>query len=241
MGGDRQDDANEYLDLPDDPEMAFAILHRRKYRALEEIWESDSGGGWYIERRYVDTLLAFDEVHNLGLLTAYCHPPNDDSEFSDFFQEFRRHVEIASQKIMMEEARRYKTGAQNIVVLDATARQAIHKLVNAIREKLNEITLPEHKRESLFGKLNAFAAELDRNRTRTEAFFAFAVETARVVREVNDELKPLQQTIDRILNLIDKATKWSEALPPWDERKKIEGPPKRIPGPQPDPDDEIPF
>jgi hypothetical protein len=31
---------NEYLDLPDDPEEAFAALHRQKYKELEAIWES---------------------------------------------------------------------------------------------------------------------------------------------------------------------------------------------------------
>ena len=46
-------------------------------------------------------------------------------------------------------------------MLDTAARQAIHALVNAIREKLNELTLPEAKRESLFNKLNQFAAEVD--------------------------------------------------------------------------------
>src|SRR5690349_8751414 len=164
---------NEYLDLPDDPEEAFAALHRRKYKELEDIWDSNQGGGWYNERRYVDTLIAFDEVHDLGILTTYGNPPNRDNEFSDFFQDFRRHTEITSQKIMMEAARRVKVGAQQIVVLDAAARQAIHALVGAIREKLNELTLPEKKRESLFNKLNSFAAEVDRNRTRPEAFYAF--------------------------------------------------------------------
>ena len=234
-------ESNEYLDLPDDPEMAFAVLQRKKYAELEAILASIEGGGWNAERRYVDTLIAFDEVHDLGILTAYRNPPNVDNEFGTFFQDFRRNAEIASQKIMMEAARRHKTGTQSIIVLDATARQTIHTLINAIREKLNELTLPERKRESLFAKLNGFAAEVDQNRTRTEAFNAFAVEMARTAREVNDELKPLQQTIDRIFDWIEKAKKWKDTLPLWEERKKIEGPLKRLPQPPEDFDDDIPF
>jgi hypothetical protein len=111
MGTEDRED-NEYLDLPDDPEVAFAVLHRRKYKELEALWDGNQGGGWYYERRYVDTLIAFDEVHDLGILIAYRNPPNSDSEFSDFFQEFRRSAEITSQKIMIEEARRLKAGAQ---------------------------------------------------------------------------------------------------------------------------------
>lgn len=241
MSDDDDYSKNEYLDLPDDPEEAFAALHRRKYTELENIWQSDSGGGWYNERRFVDTLVAFDEVHDLGILITYRNPPNSDKEFNDFFQDFRRHAEIASQKIMMEAARRVKVGAQQLVVLDAAARQAIHGLINAIREKLTELTLPENKRESLFNKLNSFAAEIDRNRTRPEAFYAFAVEVARTAREVNDELKPLQHTIDRVFDWLEKATKLWDSLPPWKERKKIEGPPKRPPQPTNDLDDDIPF
>jgi hypothetical protein len=234
---------NKYLDLPADPEEAFAVLQQREYTELEEMWANDRGGGGsYFERRYVDTLVAFDEVHDLGILTAFRNPPTRDKEFSDFWQDFRRHAEITSQKIMIEAARRVKVGAQQILVLDTAARQAIHVLINALREKLNELTLPEGKRESLFNKLNAFAAEVDRNRTRPEAFYSFAVETARVAREINDELKPLQNTIDRVLDWLDKAKKAWDALPPWSERKKIEGPPKRLPSPPVnDLDDDIPF
>jgi hypothetical protein len=233
---------NEYLDLPDDPEEGFAALQRRKYKELEELRETNRGGsGWHYERRYVDTLVAFDEVHDLEILTAYRNSPTSDKAFGDFFQDFRRHAEITSQKIMMEAARRVKVGAQQIVVLDATARQTIHALINAIREKLNELTLPEKKRESLFNKLNSFAAEVDRNRTRPEAFFAFAVEFARAGREVNAELNPLQQTIDRVFDWLERSKKLWDALPSWNERKKIEGPPKRLPQPLNDVDDDIPF
>ncbi len=140
-----EQEGNEYLDLPDDSEVAFAVLQDRKYKALESNWQDPDYSGWYHERRYVDTLIAFDEVHDLGILTAFRNPPNNDGEFSDFFGDFRRNAEIASQKIMMEAARRIKTGAQSIIVLDATARQTIHTLINAIREKLNELTLTERR------------------------------------------------------------------------------------------------
>ncbi|PYE99057.1 hypothetical protein BJ122_1406 [Rhodopseudomonas faecalis] len=236
------EDINEYLHLPDDPEEAFAVLQRRRYKDLVAIWNVNEGGsGFYYERRYVDGLVAFDEVHNLGILTTYRNPPRGDNDFSDFFQDFRRHVEVTSQKILIEAARRQKSNSQSIVVLDASAREAIHKLIQAIREKLNAIALTENQRDSLFNKLNAFAAEIDRNRTRTESFFAFAVELARTARSVNDEIKPLQQTIDRVFDWIEKAKKLKDALPPWNERRKIEGPAKRLPSPKGEVDDDIPF
>lgn len=240
------DDENEYLGLPDDAEEAFAALHKRKFKEIEVAWENNNNGGHYAERRYVDNLLAFDEVHDLGILTAFRTPPPGDHEFYEFFQDFRRHAEISSQKILIEAARRQKTGVLQIIVLDAAARQAIHALLEKVREKLNDLKLPEPKRESLFNKLNAFASEVDRNRTRTEAFFAFAVESAHTAKVVTDDLKPLQQTIDRIFDWVDKAKKLADALPPWRDRKQIEPPAKRIearPGSLSDTlnDDDIPF
>ena len=221
--------------------MGFAVLQERKLADLERLWESDEGSSWRQERRYVDTLIAFDEVHNLGILTAYRNPPREGNQFDQFFDSFCRHSEISSQKIKMEAARRVKTGAETIIVLDATARETIHALINAIREKLNELALSENKRESLFNKLNAFAAEIDRNRTRTEAFLSLAVDVARTARVVGEEIKPLQKTVDRVLDLIERADKWNDVLPPWRDRKRIEGPPKRLAPPQQDLDDDIPF
>ena len=153
-----EEDRNEYLDLPDDPEEAFAVLQRRKYKALEAIWNNNEGGGdWHHERRYVDNLIAFDEVHGLGILTTFRTPPSTDTQFSQFFQDFRRHAEIASQKILIEAARRQKTGAQKVVVLDSNARDAIHKLIEAIAKSSMNFRFQITNGKSLFNKLNAFA------------------------------------------------------------------------------------
>ena len=74
---DMDHENNEFVDLPHDPEMAFAILQQRKYADLERRLANDeNSAGLRHEERYVDTLIAFDEVHNLGILTAYRREPN---------------------------------------------------------------------------------------------------------------------------------------------------------------------
>ena len=238
---DVEQDIDEYLGLPDDPEMAFATLYQRKSAELAGARASDPGS--FSREQYVDILIAFDQVHNLGVFSEYNCRPVVQADFNEFFRHFERDAEVSAQKFMMEAARRRKIVPQSIVILDTTARQTIHTLINSIREKLNELALSENKRESLFNKLNLFAAEVDRNRTRTEAYYALVVETGRAVREINAEIKPLQQTFDRVSDWIEKANKWSDALPQWKDRKKIEGPPKQIASPQADSDleDEIPF
>lgn len=238
---DESEPENEYLSLPADPEEAFAVLHRRKIKEIEAAWQ-DNNHGNMLSRAYIDTMIAFNEVHNLDLLGFFDNVPSRESDFYDYFENFRRHCEITSQKILMESARRTKANMP-ILVLDAPARSAVHHLIERIREKLNEINFPESKREALFNKLNDFAAEVDRNRTRAESFYAFAIDAARAAREINDEIKPLQQTIDRVFDWLDKAKKWGEMLPPWKDRKKIEGPQKQIGqgGSRSPLDDDIPF
>ena len=232
---------NLFLQLPDDPELGFARLQQIKYAELQRALQGSNSTNWSHEEQYFDTLVAYDQVHNLGLFTDIGTPPDSDNECYNFFNTFNRRAAIASQKFQMEAARRIKTGAQTLIVIDVPTRQAIHKLIDAIKEKLNGLTLTESKRESLFNKLNEFAKEVDRNRTRTEAFFAFAVEATRNLRELNKELKPLQQPIDRIHDFIEKAEKWKDALPPWENRRQIERPPKHLPSPQEVTDDDIPF
>ena len=177
----------------------------------------------------------------MNLLAPFQQPPRNDTEFADFFQDFRRQAEVTLQKILMEAARRHKVGAEPIVVLDDAARTALHHFIGRIRDKLNELTMPEEKREALFNKLNAFAGEVDRNRTRTAAFLAFTVDVTRAGKDIIEPFQPLQRTIDRVLDVLDEAKKWRDVLPPWSERKRIEGPPKQLPKPYGDMDDEIPF
>lgn len=221
---------NEYLDLPDDPEEAFAVLHRRKIDKIREAWNDSSANHSLFEEEYVDNLIAFDQVHDLGLLIGFSNPPLQQREFSEFFSGFRRHCEITSQKILMESARKAKASAAAIVVFDTETRKAIHLLIHSIREKIIALRLPENKREALFSKLNAFSLEVDNNRTRADALYAFAYDIARSGRKIAEEVSPILDVVDRISDLIDKAKSLKDLLPPWSERKRIEPPPKQIEG-----------
>lgn len=229
---------DEYMDLPDDPEEGFATLQIRKYRELEEKWRKGAEH-WNFERDYVNVLVAYDEVNQLDYLVEWRSIPSVNDDFAPFFHAFSQRVEIIKQKILAERARRLKGNSTSIVVLDASSRAAIHQFIAAIRGKLDEMKLPDNKREALFSKLNAFAFEVDRNRTRTESIYAFAIETSRVAREVNENINPLMESLDRVFDFIDKARRWKDSLLPWAERRKVEGPPKQLP--KPDLDDDIPF
>lgn len=236
---------NEYLNLPDDPEEAFAALHRQKIAKVRKAWTDKTINRSMVEEEYVDSMRAFDQVHNLGFLSLFETPPTHYGEFSEYFSLFRRHCEIASQKILVEAARKAKISGSAIVAFDNETKKAIHLLIQSIREKLGALHIAEDKREALFKKINAFALEVDNNRTRADALYAFAYDMARNGRKIAEEAGPILEVVDRISDLIEKAKHLKDLLPPWAERKQIEPPRKQIEGPfgriSKTSDDDIPF
>lgn len=215
-----------FFNLPSDPEDAFVVYYKRCLDELVSL--DDENSGYYYHRQFADKILAFDEVYALGLFAQWAQPPSDDRDFPDFFWPFKRAAEKAALKFQLERARRVSTSAQALVVFDASSRQAIHQLVDAIRAALNNANLTESKRASLFLKLNNFAQEVDQNLTRTESIFRFAAEISRVAKDAGETLRPITDRVDRLLDMVDRAQTWAESLPPWNKRKEIPAPPKRI-------------
>ena len=222
----------------DDPEHGFAILQRREYAKLEEAWASGDQG-WHHERNYVETLVIYDQINSLGFLTDFYEIPTEDSRFSEFFSRFRVNASFKAKRLLAEYASRVKFTENSIVELDQSAKEAIHSFVASIRERLSELSINEDKRLKLLKRLYAFELELDLARTRTEAFYQFTIDMNRCCREANSELQPILKSADRVFDMIDKAKKLFESLPPWREKKQITGPKQRDENSLKD--DEIPF
>ena len=238
---DNEQNRNDYLDLPGDPELGFAMLQKKLSAEFERKMQEDEYNKWRHAEWYADTLIAFDDVHGLDFLSEFKSPQIREANTSEYFDAFSRRANVLSQKIQMEAARRVKVGSETLVVLDHNSRRVIRTLIGAIKEELDKLALSDSKRESLFNKLNAFAEEVDRDRTRADAFFALVVEAGRTAKEVNTELlEPLQKKFDRVLDMIDKAERLRNMLPPWAKRLGIEAPPKRLPSPQQHNGDDVP-
>ena len=218
---------NEFASLPHDSEEAFAVLHRRKASELDRAYEDNHGGRW-MERAYVDCMISFDDVHGLNILEGMKNPPLRDNDFDEYFIKFRRVCEMSSMKVLMEAARREKAGISTVVYLSQPSKAAIHRLIGEIRAQIYTIRLTDELRCSLLAKLNAFSAEVDKDRTSTQALYAGMIEASRAVREATDELQPVFDRLDRISKWIEKADKIADKLLPWRERRQIEKSQKRI-------------
>ncbi|MFC4347424.1 hypothetical protein ACFO5Q_06160 [Kordiimonas lipolytica] len=231
----------DFVGLPDDPEEAFLIYCEEQRRISEE--ERGRRSDWGPERSLIDAVWVFQQVYDVQFVRL-----DGDSDsigtaaIGVTYERLIRELDRTTLKFKLERARRIKVGAENILLLDEASRAKIRSLVDAIKGSLNDLDISPEKRDAMFGKLNAFVAELDRSLTRTEAFNNFVVDLFRAVGNASKEIEPIWERIDRVLDWLDKAKKWSDSLPPWNDRQQIEPPKKALPKPQDkDGDEEVPF
>ena len=78
------------------------------------------------------------------------------------------------------------------------------------------------------------ADEIDRDRTKAEAWTAFVLEIAGAGGQAAKELKPVKDLADAIGNLLGKAKEMADrlGLPASPFLKQIEAPRKRLPPPE---------
>lgn len=112
--------------------------------------------------------------------------------------------------------------------------------ITQLRKLIAETDMTETKREALVQKLNAFATEVDRNRTKIESLAAAMVWTRKEIEEGAKNLAPIIDKLTKMFDSMAKATEWIK-LPSSKDTKRIEAPPKRIEGPRQEFDDEVPF
>jgi len=161
-----------------------------------------------------------------------------------FFQSFRRGVLYFRTAIQIRFGKRAK---QFSVRLEPAVKLTIHHHTNQIRAILLPLDLPQAKKESLLDKLAAFENEVDRDRTRFEAFGAAVVALGGILGDAADKAEPLRKWIDSVADLIWGAKDEElKQLPSPPERKRIEPPKKEtqvtnVPDFSDEIDDEIPF
>jgi hypothetical protein len=213
----------DFSELPEDAEEAFLVLEAR-YRhecetALNDAREHEVVGIYYTD--YIAQVLGAAE--ELGLVEAAFGTTEIPSiETVDFqtYQNFSKRVKHFRTRLEIRHGRR----AQGYSVqFDTTTRAKLHHLLRQIRSIFEKIEVGESKREALVARLADLEIEVDRRRTRFEAYAALAIEVADVAGEVVERSKILD-VLDAVARLFGVAKK-EEAqrrLPPPSKPKQIE-------------------
>jgi hypothetical protein len=212
----------EYPELPLDPEEAFLTLEDRFRRECEDAvrksGEHDNVSIYYTD--YIAQVLGAAE--ELGLVEAAFEkevPAIQDVDFHTY-QNFSKRVKHYRTRLEIRHGRRVQG---NSVSFDAPTKAKLHHMLKPIREIFTKLEVDERKREALFSKLEALEAEIDRNRTRFDAFAALTIEAADVVGQAVEQSK-LLDVLNAIARIFGAAKKEEETrrLPAPTKPKQIE-------------------
>lgn len=232
-------DFPEFDDLPDDPEVAFVRLYERHHREYQEQAKlSDDGRVASVD--FMNTMLGIARGLQIGGFDQWEVPEEWDEVYATF-----TNFDRALKRFVMEiKVRKSRVTKVYSVALAPDDKERIHGLVAQIREVISSADLHERKRNSLFIKLSAFEADVDRSRTRFDNAMLMALEVVGLSEKAtNGVLAPVNELLRRIQGIMGKA-KESEPeqnqLPAPPDQKKLEPPPKRIEYKR-DASDDIPF
>jgi hypothetical protein len=219
------DDADLYANLPADPEQAFLALEKA-FRADVEDSIVQAGEQEDITPQfvaYMSRVLA--AVAELGLETNF-HPeiPLVQNVGFQNYVNFTQEVRHYCTRLEIRNARRVQGHS---VRFDSAARQKIHHFLTQVRELVEKLEIGDKRRDRLFTKISALELEVDRARTRLEAFGELVIEAASDIGEAAEKLSPVRKILDSIAKVIHGTKEENEVedqkrLPAPKEQKRIE-------------------
>ncbi|MHC2436335.1 hypothetical protein [Bradyrhizobium sp. USDA 4451] len=239
-----EEDFAAVADCP--PDLAFARLEK-KFRDrlemnLEHTQNNNSWAHYIIE--YMNHTSAAAEVLGLDFLDFFVIPDNNNtSGLDDVYNAFVRAVDNYTVRAHI---RNVRVGPSTSLPLDENDKKHIRAYVTKIKEIVEASALEIGKKETLMNRLNAFLAEVDRDRTSMQRFSDFIMSLAKTTADATEELEPTWKWARLIAAIFGVRYDAENAkLPP--PKKNIEPPkpklppPRRANGASRDMDDDIPF
>lgn len=211
----------ELSDLPDDPETAFIQYENIVRNAMSANYDPTS---FEAEKQYVTQIIGFIEEYNLDIGIDTKSPI---VEFSTYFDNFTHRVDSFISRLRIRKIRgKNSDQSSHLISLTEDYRTAIHEKISLIRKIINSIEIKEDRREILFKNLNAFAAEVDKERTKIDTFTSVWLNVTETFGKGAENLEPAVKALERIARIFGKAKaeEQSDLLPPHQEKKLLEAP-----------------
>jgi hypothetical protein len=176
-----------YENLPRDPEQA--LLHLERYyreRCVEQVnnaHNDENVQNFWAE--YIGRVLA--AIRELGLATQFDierMPKVEEINYQTYLN-FGKEVEFYRTQLLIRHGRRLQGYS---VALDPATKQKIGHHLAKIREIVDKLNVDDDKREALYSKIEALQLEVDRDRTRLDAFADLVIEAAGAVGDCVEQL-----------------------------------------------------
>lgn len=229
------------------PDMAFVRLERRfreiLEKNLEEVQNNTTANHFIIE--YMNHTLATAETLGIDCLQFFAVPEENSSDVYDDYRRFRQTVDSFSVRVQI---RHIRLGPSNTVPLDPSEKTHLRAYATRIKEIIDASSLIIAKKERLLDKINAFLAELDRDRTALQKFNDLILSLANTGGEAAQEMEPAWKWAKLAAAILGvrQETEQTKSLP--SPPKKLEGPKSQLPPPARkrssslvELDDDIPF
>jgi hypothetical protein len=233
----------EIEQLPEDPELAFVefekIVRERTLESLKHLSGVDADDCYLA---YINKVLGASREYKIDALKNR-ETPSLNSNLYDVYRKLAADVDFYATQIRIRNVGRNR---QNSVGLDGNTKTKIHQYIQKIRIILEKVELPVTKRDALFGKLDAFAAEVDKVRTSLQSIMAIWLEVCTDIDEGVKKLRPLLRMINSIAVLMGKAKEIEDTLRVLPlQTAQLEAPRKQLPPPtanrMPSDVEDIPF
>jgi hypothetical protein len=241
----KEEDFAAAADCP--PDIAFVRLERKfreiLERKLEEAQSNGASNHFIIE--YMNHTLATAEALGIDFLDFYTVPDERTADVYDDYKHFRQTVDAFTVRIQISHIR---VGPAHTLPLDNDEKKHLRAYVNRIKEIIDGSSLVSAKKDRLLNKLNAFLAELDRDRTALQQFNDVILSLANTGGEAAKEMEPAWKWAKLAAAILGvrQETEQTKQLPP--PRKKLEEPKRELPPPTTkigrvpaEMDDDIPF
>jgi hypothetical protein len=218
---------DEFSNRPDDDELAFVHFERLFRGPLDKeliaLKETEGGQYWdsynHFMQTYINNVIATVKALELDILSYWVNNPTTAND-SRRFKQIKFDIDAALVEIKVRKAQILR---KRSVRLAPEAREKIRSFINKIKLTIEGIDLPDPRKESLMEKLNAFAADVDRDRTKFEAFGALGIEAATIAGKAEHKVRPIRKWIESIASVMREATTLESA------QGRLPAPPARIP------------
>jgi len=227
------------------PEMAFVRLEHKFRAAYERNIEGPNSPEAFNHYRveYMNHTVEAAQALGLDFLNDFEVPGEyEDSAVVSVYKDLRQYVDAF---IVRTRIRHVRSGSGISVALDSSEKKHVRAYAGKIKDIIDKSSLLPAKKERLFDKINAFIAELDKDRTGLQKFTDVVLSLARTVGEATKELEPAWKwahLIAEILGVRQESEQTKLPAPP----KKLEPPKRRLPPPpqkasRSEMNDEVPF
>jgi hypothetical protein len=172
-----------------DPALAFVRLETRFRKKLESKLESSENNEAYKSYviEYINHTLAAARFLKLDILDTWEVPKHSSTtEMYNLYRDFT--TEVDYYKVQIELAHLQQT-KEFSVGLSTGDKERLRFYVEQIKGIIDEANLTPEKRDALFNKLNAFVAEVDRNRASWEKFCDMVIGISSVGGQAAEKLE----------------------------------------------------